>query len=255
MLQEKYDQFALHPEYITSDVDVESMREELCELIASDDKNEKENPVGDDDMVEVLVVSDEFALKPEGEDSVEYEIMEVVQSEYNGATDPDDFAARNELIDCDQVLIETSTVAEDEPVAEINQTKGDKLPTAGFRRSQRCSARREILDGVKAQTPSARRPRKSSLLAEVAKSLEKRKNTVRTGVKEESVEVQQIDSIDEEYCEEQANEGESDDEFPARDSDNDDWPAQQTMSEFPKEILRDGLLQIKGKQLMSMICK
>lgn len=50
-------------------------------------------------------------------------------------------------------------------------------------------------------------------------------------------------------------EGESEDEFPARDSDNEDWPAQQTMNEFPKQILKDGLLLVKGKQLMTMICK
>lgn len=50
-------------------------------------------------------------------------------------------------------------------------------------------------------------------------------------------------------------EGDSDDEFPARDSDNEDWPAQETLNAFPKEILRDGLLIVKGKQLMSIINK
>lgn len=50
-------------------------------------------------------------------------------------------------------------------------------------------------------------------------------------------------------------EGESDNEFPARDSDNDDWPAQQKLDDFPKEILSNGLLLVKGKQLMTLICK
>lgn len=50
-------------------------------------------------------------------------------------------------------------------------------------------------------------------------------------------------------------EGESDDEFPARNSDDEDWPSQMTLDEFPKEIIRDGLLLVKGKQLMSMICR
>lgn len=50
-------------------------------------------------------------------------------------------------------------------------------------------------------------------------------------------------------------EGDSDDEFPARDSDNDDWPSQDTLDDFPKQIMRNGLLLYKGKELMSMICR
>lgn len=50
-------------------------------------------------------------------------------------------------------------------------------------------------------------------------------------------------------------EGESENEFPARDSDNEDWPAQTTLDEFPDKILENGLLLVKGKKLMSMICK
>lgn len=50
-------------------------------------------------------------------------------------------------------------------------------------------------------------------------------------------------------------EGNSDNEFPARDSDNDDWPAQTTLDEFPKKIITNGLLLVKGKKLMTMICK
>lgn len=49
--------------------------------------------------------------------------------------------------------------------------------------------------------------------------------------------------------------GESGDEFPARDSDNEDWPAQQTLNEFPKVIVDNGLLLVKGKKLMTLICK
>lgn len=50
-------------------------------------------------------------------------------------------------------------------------------------------------------------------------------------------------------------EGESENEFPARDSDNEDWPAQTTLNEFPDKILENGLLLVKGKKLMTMICK
>lgn len=52
-----------------------------------------------------------------------------------------------------------------------------------------------------------------------------------------------------------ADEGESGDEFPARDSDNEDWPAQTTLDDFPNKIIENGLLLVKGKKLMSMICK
>lgn len=52
-----------------------------------------------------------------------------------------------------------------------------------------------------------------------------------------------------------ADEGESGDDFPARDSDNEDWPAQTTLDDFPNKIIENGLLLVKGKKLMSMICK
>lgn len=44
-------------------------------------------------------------------------------------------------------------------------------------------------------------------------------------------------------------------ELPARDPDNDDWPAQETLDAFPKEILKNGVLVVKGKELMSIINK
>lgn len=51
-------------------------------------------------------------------------------------------------------------------------------------------------------------------------------------------------------------EGDSGNEFPARDEDNDDWPAQQTLDEFPKFIIdENGQLLVKGKKLMTLICK
>lgn len=57
------------------------------------------------------------------------------------------------------------------------------------------------------------------------------------------------------YDNDDVQEGESADEFPnpARNLDDEDWPF--SLDEFPKEIIRDGLLLIKGKQLMSLICR
>lgn len=50
-------------------------------------------------------------------------------------------------------------------------------------------------------------------------------------------------------------EGDSENEFPARDSDNDDWPAQQTLNKFPERIIQNGVLTVKGKKLKAMISK
>ncbi|XP_055532991.1 zinc finger protein 675-like [Wyeomyia smithii] len=52
---------------------------------------------------------------------------------------------------------------------------------------------------------------------------------------------------------EEMSEGESENEFPARDSDNEEWPAAETMEKFPTKIIQDGLLTVKGKELMQMI--
>lgn len=38
-------------------------------------------------------------------------------------------------------------------------------------------------------------------------------------------------------------------------SESDEWPAQGTFDDFPKDIIKDGLLQIKGEKMMSLICR
>lgn len=59
-------------------------------------------------------------------------------------------------------------------------------------------------------------------------------------------------TVKKEYGDE--SEGESGDEFPARDSDNEEWPAAETMEKFPSKVLNDdGLLIVKGKRLEEMI--
>lgn len=70
--------------------------------------------------------------------------------------------------------------------------------------------------------------------------------------------ISKIEIISPEYYNEEdfdEGEGESENEFPARDSDNEDWPAQETLNTFPDKILENGLLLVKGKKLMNMICK
>lgn len=222
-----------------------------------DEKNEKVDSMGDDDMVEVLMVSDEYSLKLDGEESAEeYEILEVEPNDFNGTTETDHSDAnRIQIIGEADQFIEESEIVEDE--IEVKKIERRKSPVVGVRRSLRGSARKDIRNDGEAKTTTTPQPNKSSSRVDDAKSVQKRKNVAKkeTSVSLHPNKARRTDSSDADQCREEADEGESGDEFPARDSDNDDWPAQQTISEFPKEILRDGLLQIKGKHLMSMICK
>lgn len=238
MLQGKYEQFALHPQYITSAIDHESENVEYGTLLSVDEKGDKVNSMGDDDMVEVVMVSDEYAMKLVDEESAEeYEILEVEQSEFSGVVEAEHANVNNIQIieENDQLMADSEDAVGDD--IEIKKERKTKPPLTGVRRSLRGSARRKSIENSK-----GRRPTKPSIRVDEAKKKENRKAA-------------EIHSSDVEQCVERVDEGESGDEFPARDSDNDDWPAPQTISEFPKEILRDGLLQIKGKQLMSMICR
>lgn len=253
ILKEKYEQIVLHPQYITSAIDIDGDQVEFGALIMEADKEEKPKTLDEDnnqdELVEVLVLSEDYALHDSTE---EYEILEVEQSDYNETTDAEN--ADNKIIEFIEVNSTPEMQAIDElPVNEIDvkSVKKDKLPTVGVRRSLRGSARKVF----EAKTNSSRQARKSALRADNinTRASQKRQNdTINLAKRNSPAKIQRTKQED---CAEDADEGESGDEFPARDSDNDDWPAQQTISEFPKEILRDGLLQIKGKQLMSMICK
>lgn len=240
MLQGKYEQFALHPQYITSTIDTESENIEYGTLVTVDEKGEKLNPIGDDDMVEVVMVSDEYAMKLDDDESAEeYEILEVEQSEFSAAVETEHTGVEKiQIIEEDNRFMAEAEAQGD----EVKETRKTKSPVAGVRRSLRGSARQKSINNEDSKRKNVRRPTKSSMRLSDAKKAENRKP-----------EEAHLSGV--EHCVEESDEGESGDEFPARDSDNDDWPAQQTISEFPKEILRDGLLQIKGKQLMSMICK
>lgn len=243
MLQSKYELFALHPQYITTaTIENESEHVEYGTLLTVDEKDEKVNSMGDDDMVEVVMVSDEYAMKLDDEESAEeYEILEVEQSEFNGTVEAEHSDVKNiQIIEKSDQFIADSDAVQDN--VEGKRAKKTKPTVDGVRRSLRGSARFKSMNDQDSKNKNVRRPGKSSTRANDAKKERRQKSA-------------EIHLSDVEHCVEEADEGESGDEFPARDSDNDDWPAQQTISEFPKEILRDGLLLIKGKQLMSMICK
>lgn len=249
MLKEKYEQIVLHPQYITATV---ANGSEHVDLDAVNEKDTIVNhTMGDDDMVEVLLVSDEYAIKIDGENEAygeecteEYEILEVEQSEENGTFEPNHSETKNiQLIE----EADESDMVDVEP--EVVKVKREKSSVIGVRRSLRGNAQQKLKYDEQSKNENVRQPRKSSM------RLQKHKNDASNEKKRIPANIQRSDLHEVEHYADEADEGESDDEFPARDSDNDDWPAHQTISEFPKKILRDGLLQIKGKQLMSMICK
>lgn len=45
------------------------------------------------------------------------------------------------------------------------------------------------------------------------------------------------------------------DQLVADASESNEWPAQGTFDDFPNQIIKDGLLQIKGEKMMSLICR
>ncbi|XP_058467729.1 myoneurin-like [Malaya genurostris] len=48
-------------------------------------------------------------------------------------------------------------------------------------------------------------------------------------------------------------EDDSEIDLPDRDSDNEEWPTAATMEKFPSEVIKNGLLTVKGKELIRMI--
>lgn len=229
MLNDKYEQFVLQPQYITTTV------AEPEDLVVFEpglaDQNDKASD--DDHMVEVLLVSDEYAMKCEDEESVEeYEILEVDQNEFHAST-----------------VLETKNM---EIVGESGQlVDGIEIeltaPSATVRRSQRRNRRKD----TQSEEDTVEQPIRKT----AAGRHDKTKRKIQSNDVEKPSTRKRERERDVEPCSDEDKEGESGDEFPARDSDNDDWPAQQTISEFPKEILRGGLLLIKGHRLMSMISK
>jgi hypothetical protein len=81
-----------------------------------------------------------------------------------------------------------------------------------------------------------------------------RRNT-KTATVTHEVPTQSILMDEEEDDEQQQDDGLSCDDFPARDEENEEWPAAEVSNEFPNDLIKDGKLQLKGKPLLDIICK
>lgn len=220
--------------------------------------SDKKTVIDDDgNMYEIIIssVENDVTSKDDDTEIEEYELLEVDVCE-------------NEMIDGKQTLskiYESANVADDdqidldiisnnnqmdEDVSVNNNNEAQESPafqtTRRSNRLQKQSTERIVVE----QRPKRVVKKKETLYKSKNrnKSVEPRESTCSATAASEN---------NHQYDDDEFKEGESDDEFPnpARNSDDEDWPSQMTLDNFPKEIIRDGLLLIKGKQLMSMICR
>lgn len=238
-----YENIVLRPRY-------DSCKRLPCDEDDDDSPPEKETIIDDEGQTyEVLVIADDFDQKISVDNEFEeFELLEVdnvdANNDINRLNHVKEIVQLELNVNDKKVPIQLDHVDEtDELILVENVEKQSvKLP------QRRSSRRLKDNDYVDQQTankikreingpePIEKRPKKSN-------SLKKETNAK---IKCETDNMQQdYDDV----------EGESDDEFPARDSDNEDWPSQETLSEFPKEIIKKGLLTVKGKELMSLICR
>lgn len=244
----------------------------LCEIDQRIENSSKDDPkcnaLIDDDgnVIEVLFVANEYDEKPDDDiETEEYELLEVdnVENELFEVK-PDSVAEQYQ----EKVLELQENLQIDEPIPSIKVEKAAQHIHDHFTRSHKTNNQLNDKENVKKYTRRSLRTNKT-LINENTKSTRtkngsnnacnnnisididasKKKRTKR--VKVESNETSILDAPNESDIAE----GESGDEFPARDSDNEDWPSQETLDEFPKRIIENGLLLVKGKELMSMICK
>lgn len=257
MLEDDYERMVLHPTIQKSET------AETTQLLASPTDGE------DDSMVELIYVSnDYYGLDQEGVDidndvEVDSCIQDVlseenIQSEMQGEhsvhenirnravyieSTPEP-SSSNEVIETDLICEENNFDAPDESTP-IRQTRSRRKVTVAAASEVTGSRSRKTIATRKAKTVKKQDVKCPPMHPKRTRGkCEKRKRT-----KKKTVDVDgQDDTMD-------SDKSEDDDDFPARDSDNEDWPAQETLDAFPKEILKDGLLTIKGKQLMSIINK
>lgn len=236
--KDDYESIVLRPRY-------DSHEQSPCDDNV-DSAPEKETTIDDEGQTyEVLVIADDFDQKTAVDNEFEeFELIEVDNIEANN--DIRKSVVRLELDKNDEkepIQLDHSDETGDLILLENVEKPSEKLPR------RRSSRRLKDKDDVEHQTVNQMK-REPEVQQEPT---EKRAKKIRALKKEPNAK----DKCDTENMQQDCDdiEGESDDEFPARDSDNEDWPSQETLSEFPKEIIKKGLLTVKGKELMTLICR
>lgn len=206
------------------------------EDISSDSKplEEKDTVVDDDGTLYEIIIDPDEAGKPDADDDIEeYELLEV------DIVDPNE---NEEQIDSIPITSE-----EQKNIVETTESQ----PGCSNRLRSKTTSMKEI-EGNRRSS----RLKQSTVEKITVHDSKKRKSVEKPhGSKKKSLPINIKTEEYLEYDDDDDGEGESGDEFPARNSDDEDWPSQMTLDEFPKKIIRNGLLLIKGKQLMSMICR
>lgn len=253
MLKERYEQFIVKNDNESTNV---------IELIETESKIDEKHSDGDDNnLVEVFFVTDDFEGKTDDANE-QYELLEVSQSDSD-----------THLDHASEPIFDEGTY--DKLEDRKSSVDKDSLPKEGSKETSRiidapvnqCQTRHSKLRSVHAERDSSK---KSKIATEKCDDRE-RADLAKTAVK-----LRKITHLSKALNVNNRQEGDrrstlrrklpsrvrkskessnSDEEFAARDSDNDDWPAPETLNEFPKEIIRDGLLIVKGKKLTSMIGK
>lgn len=236
--KDNYENIILRPRY-------DSQKQSSCD----DDANlppEKETIIDDEGQTyEVLVIADDFDQKTSADNEFEeFELLEVDNVDANN-----DVNLLNQAKEVIQLDLDGNDKKKPIKLDDIGETgelilienvekQPDKLPR---RRSSRRLKDKDDEEQTKQETTEESEP------------VEKRAKKIHSLKKEPNVK----DKCETENMQQDCDdvEGESDDEFPARDTDNEDWPSQETLSEFPKEIIKKGLLTVKGKKLMTLICR
>lgn len=249
----EYENIVLRPKY-----DVH--KEPPCDVDA-DSTAEKETIIDDEGQTyEVLVIADDFDQKtPVDNEFEEYELLEVDNVDANS-----DISRLNQSKEIEHSELEDLNEDDKNELSQVEQNcetdelvllknKSEKSPR---RRSNRISKESEDIElDVENGRRSTQQATKTKRAIKSPEPIEKKtkKSSVASVKRETNTKDKcNMDNMQQDFDDV---EGESDDEFPARDSDNEDWPSQETLSVFPKEIIKNGLLTVKGKELMSFICR
>lgn len=196
----------------------------------------------DGNTYEIVVIAENFKeekIPPADTEYEEYELLEVDHLDANTESQ----------LQADEVTLmdahDEGTENEPENSYHINTRQKQRRSNAEQIEKQNANTKERAHGMAKSQlSVLASRGRRQT---EISMRKCKRENRLTTN-SQEDLEAEQMEQDYEDIAE-----GTSDNEFPSRDSDDEDWP--QTLGEFPTELIKDGLLLVKGKQLMSIICR
>lgn len=226
------------------------------------DEKPSETVIDDDGHTyEIVVIANDFEEKsvPVESEFEEFELLEVDNGDANNGeshecvtqNDDQSLPLSSEMVQAMDIV----NASDNENVQNQEYEYKSKSNSSNDSRRKHKSDMKVEVHSIRKSARQAAKLQKSQhfkIKKEQTKSfVTKRKadNSI-TKASEENFEIEEM----QQDCDDIA-EGESDNEFPARDSDNEDWPSQETLDEFPKQFMKNGLLLYKGKELMSMICR